>query len=382
MKTILVIEDDPLIRESIQDVLALEGYQTVAASDGLVGLQRATERLPDLILCDVAMPEMNGYEVLQQLRQNSSTRTIPFVFLTARTGRADLRQGMNLGADDYVTKPCSAADLLEAITSQFQKQSTVKKQMEERLNNLRTNIALFLPHEFYTPLNGILGFSELLVQDYATLDRTEIHEIAEAVHVSALRLHHLIQNFLLYSKLELLTHHPEQLQALRSQVVANPVTVIQTVVTQAATQADRTTDLQFERLDAEPAAPLKLAMPEAYLRKLVAEVIDNAFKFSEPRTAVVVKTELQIDQIELLISNHGRGMTATQIASLGAYMQFERQAYEQQGSGLGLIIVKRIVELFDGQLTIQSAPGQSAPGLITTVQITLPLAAATNLRSS
>jgi two-component system, sensor histidine kinase and response regulator len=367
MKTILVIEDDPLIREAIQDVLELEGYRTLAAADGAIGVQQAIETLPDLILCDIAMPEMDGYAVLQQVRHHALTRAIPFVFLTARTNKADQRYGMNLGADDYITKPCTAEDLLGAITSQFKKQSTIKKQMEERLNNLRSNIALSLPHEFYTPLNGILGFSELLVQDYATLDRSEIHEIAEAVHVSALRLHHLIQNFLLYSKLELLTHHPEQLQTLQSQVVPNPEAVIQTVVTQAATQTHRSADLRCE-FRAEPAAVLQLALPEAYLRKLVAEVTDNAFKFSEPNTPVEVKTELRANQMVLLISNYGRGMTAAQIASLGAYMQFDRQAYEQQGFGLGLTIVKRIAELFQGQLNIQSTPGR-----VTTVQITLPL---------
>lgn len=369
MKTILVIEDDPLIRESIQDVLELEGYQILAASNGSMGLQKATEILPDLILCDIAMPEMDGYAVLQQVRQNAVTRAIPFVFLTARTGRADLRYGMNLGADDYVTKPCTAADLLGAITSQFQKQSTVKKQIEDKLNNLRSNIALFLPHEFYTPLNGILGFSELLVQDYATLDRSEIHEIAEAVQASALRLHHLIQNFLLYTKLELLTHHPEQLQALQNQVVSNPTAVIQTIATQAAAQANRSADLSCQFCGAELLS-LKLALPEAYLRKLVAEVIDNAFKFSEPQTPVVVQTQQQAHQIELRVSNQGRGMTAAQIASVGAYMQFDRQAYEQQGSGLGLIIIKRITELFQGQLQIESQPGVE-----TTLRIRLPLTA-------
>ncbi len=356
MKTILVIEDDPFIRESIQDVLELEGYKALTAPNGKVGVQMATEHLPDLILCDVCMPEMDGHGVLETLRCHPVTDTIPFIFLTARTTTADIRQGMNLGADDYVAKPCTANELLSAITSRLERQAIVQTKSEKQLTTLRNNIAQSLPHELYTPLNGILGFSELLWRDAETIDRGEIQEVANAIHVSALRLHRLMQNFLLYTKLELIAHHPEQIEQLQTQITYDAEQMAIMSAEQVAAEAERSEDLHCS----EPAiSSVNLCIAEAHLQKVVEELVDNAFKFSEPGTPVVLQQEQQDQAFCLSVSNQGRGMTADQIASLGAYMQFDRKYYEQQGSGLGLYIVKKISELYGGVFTIQSEPGKT-----------------------
>src|SRR5688572_18958649 len=115
MKRILVIEDAHSLRRDILEMLTFEGYEVAGAEDGLVGVQRARELLPDLIICDIMMPQMDGYGVLETLREEAATASIPFVFLTARTDRVDIRQGMELGADDYLTKPFTAAELLKTV---------------------------------------------------------------------------------------------------------------------------------------------------------------------------------------------------------------------------------------------------------------------------
>lgn len=362
MKTILVIEDERFIRESICDVLELEGYQTLAAANGLVGIELAQTRRPDLILCDVTMPEMDGYEVLSILQKNEATNAIPFVFLTAKTTRADLRRGMNLGADDYLVKPCTAAELLNAINTRFEKQAVVQTKTEEQLKSLRNNIAQFLPHELYTPLNGIIGLSEVLSYEYDTIERSEIQELAESIRTSALRLHHLMQNFLLYTKLELIASSPEQLQLLSTHTARDPNSIIEYAAQQVAQSVDRLNDLQFN-LYTSGKSEISIRITESYLYKIVTELVGNALKFSNLNTSVVIQTFIQNDQFCLAITDQGRGMTAEQIAKLGAYMQFDRQYYEQQGSGLGLIISKRITELNGGKFEINSTPAQ-----FTTVQ--------------
>jgi CheY-like chemotaxis protein len=113
MPTILVIEDDSAIKEAISDILELAGFQVLSADDGLAGVSLAREQRPDLIICDIVMPFLDGYGVLAKLRQYPQTATIPFVFLTARTTQADMRQGMRLGADDYLTKPFSGENSLQ-----------------------------------------------------------------------------------------------------------------------------------------------------------------------------------------------------------------------------------------------------------------------------
>ncbi|MBF2001293.1 MAG: response regulator [Synechococcales cyanobacterium M58_A2018_015] len=354
MKTILVIEDEPAIRESLQDLLELEGYHAIAAANGRSGVELAQRYLPDLILCDVTMPELDGYTVLSMLQQSPATRTIPFIFLTARSATTDQRHGMNLGADDYLAKPCSAAEVLRAIASRFDKQTAIQSQSQRQMQLLRTNIAQSLPHEFYTPLNGILGFSEILYQDSAILDRLEIQELAEGIHTSAVRLYRLIQNFLLYTKLELILTQPAEVAALRQEMTPHPAVLIWESATRMAEQVDRLPDLTLHVPRSLPDTILAIA--PLHFQKLVEELIENAFKFSPVNTPVDVYSHLSQREVVVEIRNRGRGMTPDQIADLGAYMQFDRRLYEQQGLGLGLIIAKRILDLYDGTLHIQSVP--------------------------
>ena len=119
MKKILVIEDEPAMRNNLRDILELENFSPLIAADGREGIATAKRELPDLILCDVMMPEQDGHEVLAALRADATTARIPFVFLTAKGEHADIRTGMNLGADDYLVKPAKVDDLLEAIAARL-----------------------------------------------------------------------------------------------------------------------------------------------------------------------------------------------------------------------------------------------------------------------
>lgn len=119
MKKILVIEDEPEMRRNLLTILKLEKFQPVGAENGRAGLAAVQRDKPDLILCDVMMPELDGHGVLDALRQDKATAAIPFIFLTAKGEKDDLRNGMNLGADDYLTKPVARLDLLEAIQARL-----------------------------------------------------------------------------------------------------------------------------------------------------------------------------------------------------------------------------------------------------------------------
>lgn len=121
MKKILVIEDEPTIRDLIADLLEAEDFISLCAQDGATGLKLAVEEQPDLILCDIMMPEMDGYSVLAALRQNLQTAALPFIFLTAKADKPDVRRGMVLGADDYITKPFGRDELLDAIHARLKK---------------------------------------------------------------------------------------------------------------------------------------------------------------------------------------------------------------------------------------------------------------------
>lgn len=127
MKKILVIEDESQTRGMFLECLEAEGFYTIGAENGRVGVQRAIDQLPDMVICDITMPELDGYGVLTTLRQDPVTAIIPFIFLTAKTTKAELRKGMELGADDYLTKPSTVKELLGAISAQLEKQITLRQ---------------------------------------------------------------------------------------------------------------------------------------------------------------------------------------------------------------------------------------------------------------
>ena len=134
VKKILIIEDDKTVRENLQSLLTEEGYMVFASRDGEKGILAAKKEIPDLIICDIMMPGKDGYAVLKELSDDNDTRGIPFVFLTAKVEKMDIRMGMNLGADDYLFKPFDADDLLKAISSRLKKKEVLKAEFEHPEN--------------------------------------------------------------------------------------------------------------------------------------------------------------------------------------------------------------------------------------------------------
>lgn len=127
MHSLLIIDDHDVIRENIAEILSLAGYKTFSAENGKKGVEKALQEKPDLIICDIMMPELDGYGVLHLLRKNAETEFIPFIFLTAKTERSDFRKGMEMGADDYITKPFDDIELLNAVETRLKKSTILQK---------------------------------------------------------------------------------------------------------------------------------------------------------------------------------------------------------------------------------------------------------------
>ncbi|MGL5061177.1 MAG: hybrid sensor histidine kinase/response regulator [Microcoleus sp.] len=352
MIKILVIEDEEAIRENILELLEAENFAAIGAANGKIGIKLALEQIPNLILCDVMMPEIDGYGVLKTLRSEPIAATIPFIFLTAKADKPDLRLGMELGADDYITKPCSPQELLKAIEIRLERQKTISSHSQQKLDEMRNNISMSLPHELRTPLNAILGFSELILSEYPLLEQDEILEMVGQIQVSGRRLYRLIQNFLLYAELEMAATNPEGLEKMQEGEFNGVKSLLAEKARQQAKQANREADLQLDMAEALVTIDL------IKLTKILDELLDNALKFSPEGTPVVVSTEVENDFFILSVKDRGRGMSADRIAQLQAYQQFDRKIYQQAGLGLGLAIVKRIAQLYGGELRIESSPNQ------------------------
>ncbi|MEB3159941.1 MAG: response regulator, partial [Synechocystis sp.] len=138
MEKILVIEDEPGVRENLAEILELAQYEVFVAADGIEGIELARHHRPDLIICDVMMPKMDGFEVLETLQADPDLATIPLIFLTAMADLQNLREGMDLGADDYLTKPFELDELLISISSRLRKRHQLNQQIEKEKNHVKS----------------------------------------------------------------------------------------------------------------------------------------------------------------------------------------------------------------------------------------------------
>jgi signal transduction histidine kinase len=361
MTKILVIDDETMLREAIVLGLRAENFEVFEAEDGISGMQLARSIHPDLIVSDINMRGMDGYDTLAALRTDKTTANIPFVLMTGRADLKGMRLGMSLGADDYLPKPFRLNELVDVVRTRLGKQQAIRQEAENRLSELRSNISMMLPHELLTPLTGIIGMAEMIVNEADTLSPTELREFGNDIKLSGMRLHRLIMNFLVYAQIEMMTLQPERVRLLR-EVKSIPVGgTVENAARRKTQDIGRAADLQLDLQGGE------VAMSESNLAKIVEELVDNACKFSSVGKPVVVRTLTDGSWTEINVTDQGRGMKPEHVANIGAYVQFERRIHEQQGSGLGLAIVSRLAELHGGQLTITSQPDMG-----TTVTVHLP----------
>jgi DNA-binding NarL/FixJ family response regulator len=156
MQSILLIEDHPPMRRTLATALEMEGFTVLTAENGRIGIESAKAELPDLIICDVMMPEVDGHGVLKELRAHRPTATTPFIFLTAKGEKPDIRAGMNLGADVYLTKPVVRADLLAAIRARFERETARERELDAKVAEARR----FSPNfDSPSPLEENLGLT-------------------------------------------------------------------------------------------------------------------------------------------------------------------------------------------------------------------------------
>lgn len=360
-KRILVVEDEPQIREDIVTALELSDYIAISANNGKIAYSLAKQYLPDLVISDIMMPEMDGYQLLSALQKDAETSSIPFLFLSAKSQLSEIREGMRLGADDYIAKPFDINDLLSTVKVRLSKNEKIESHFKQKIEDLRQSIRYSLPHELRTPLNVILGFSDFLRQNLDNSDKEEIKEILEHISGSAKRLNGVMEKYLFYANLEILAANQDEVLRLRENILYSVKAQITELLEAKLFNCKRKNDFKIELEDAD------VFITSEHLGKLFEELVDNAIKYSDPGTRITVISKKNGNNYKIAITDHGRGLSSEQIQNCGEYVQFERRIYEQQGAGLGLAIVKKIIELHNGNFSINSELG-----IFTTVTLTLP----------
>ena len=361
MPKILIVEDDTDVRNNLYDLLEAENFIVKTANNGLEAIEVLKDYLPDLVICDVMMPGMSGHEFLAEISKNVIYASIPFIFLTAKADPMDHREGMNLGADDYLTKPFTRENILTSINTRLGKTNKIEQKYEEQFDDLRNNIAVSLPHELRTPLTGIMGFSEYLLDNLETTSQEEFREYLTYIYDSGKRLNRLVENYIAFTELKLKQLNKDNGMKL----ITKQISVLENLV-----QISQNTAFEYERgddLDLQ-IEDIEIRISEKDFEKICSEIIDNAFRFSKPGQKVHLSAKKKGDKLEIIIRDHGIGIDQVNLQRLGGFVQIARNKNEQQGAGLGLTIARQLISLLGGTFSIESKEKFG-----TTVTISIPL---------
>lgn len=253
----------------------------------------------------------------------------------------------------------------QMVASRTMKLAQSKVQLGEKIESLKSDLTMTMPHEVRTPINQILGFSDYLIKIFKNKeikDSEDYLEIVTDIHSSADRLKRLFENYLFYARLSMISTNMFEIQNLKKDITPSVQPVIYDRIMMNIKGAGRQDDIKLELADSP------VSMSEEYVNKIVEEIIENCYKYSDPGTGIEVFSFVKDKNYILTFIDHGRGMTTEQILSIDAYVQFDRRSHEQQGSGLGLSIVQRILDLHDGEFAVESDPGN-----YTRVMIKLPI---------
>lgn len=242
--------------------------------------------------------------------------------------------------------------------------SESRKDLFERFESFRSSISMSIPHEVRTPLNHILGFSDYLLSSTGDISSEDNKEIISDIRDAGRNLHHLFEHYIFYNRLNMAASNIEELQKLQSQVVYSSKAFLESMLVSETLITDRKADLLVD-LDDAP-----VAISDDHLKKIVEELLSNAEKYSEPGTAIKITSQPIGDSLVITVEDSGRGMTKEQSNHIEAFVQFDRDTYEQQGLGLGMAIVTRIIDIYNGSIKVKS---QLNTGTAVTVELPLAL---------
>jgi two-component system sensor histidine kinase/response regulator len=345
MSRVLIIDDSEEICGVIADVLSGQGHEVSSAAEGTAGLAQALTTHPDLILCDIMMPGMSGYEVLSALRREPSTAVTPVILLTGMGGPEAVRAGMNSGADDYLVKPVLPADLIAAVATRLERSATMRREAESSLRELRDALGRsLLPDRFLTPLTVVMGLASLLEE--GAIQGEDTKEVGRGILEAGQTLQELIERFLAYAELQAPT--PVARLGLQAEKA------FETAREEAKYRA-----LRVRRLDDLHVSGMPTHVPMAleHWRLLIRELVDNAFKFSRAGSQIALDLTTSNGEPTLTVRDHGQGLRADSLEDLAHRGRLLRHP-EQADLGLGLRVVRRLLQVYGGTLSFETVAGE------------------------
>ncbi|NUM81426.1 hybrid sensor histidine kinase/response regulator [bacterium] len=353
---ILVVEDDFQNRQLINIYLSRSGYDTILAINGRDALDKLKTFTPDIIVSDISMPHMNGFELYDQVKNIPQLRSIPFIFLTAHSDIEKRRYGKEIGSDDYLTKPIEREDLIASIKGKLKRvheiRSTTEAQMLQQVDELKRNILSVITHEVNTPLFIIKMTANLLLDDTLQFNPNELQELLLRIKRSGERLDSLLKDFLVSARIAMG-------EAKKEFDEAKQETDINFIVTHLQHKFRKVTDANNLTLESDFASNLPVLLLHVdQMADVVERLFHNAVKFNRENGAIGMRTKYAEGKVIFEIEDSGIGIPAKEIEKIfDKFYQVNRAEMEQQGAGLGLTIARDIARINGGDIVVESKEG-------------------------
>lgn len=369
-KKICIVSNNPKILNKAEKCLKEIGYSTKTFNSFIQISNTIKSQKFDLLIFDLSAAQNLAGEYIHELKSISLNQSLPVIAISDTVSEIERIINQEQCIVDFILKPFHSSLLIAHVRSLFSRVAFIESNFENELNKIRQNISSIIPHEFRTSISGILGFSNLLINGIKAIENgnlsklKELSEMAQAIRLSGEHLNRITENFLLYSQLNSAILGSERFNIKENAMQMSSIEVITDVISSVQ---NRILEQNFKvSLDIEEGV---LNIDYIHFFKIIYELLDNSIKFSKPSSKIIIKGRNYEKFYNISISDEGRGMDKSQIEQIGAYKQFDRNIYEQQGAGLGLAIVSQIIEIYDGTLNIQSAKGKGC-----TVHLAIPIA--------
>lgn len=346
---ILIVDDTPQNIQVLGNILYDKGYNISISSSGVQALQSVKTKAPDLILLDIQMPGMDGFEVCKTLKANDETKEIPVIFLTAATELEKVLHGFEIGAVDYITKPFNVPELLARVATHVELKLSKEKLVE--VNRAKDKFFSIIAHDLKNPANAFKYLLQQTINNYSNFSSNEIYENLVELHEASGNLYSLLENLLLWSKSQrgILTFNPEKI---------NLKSVINKKITNCTPAAKNKKIIIKSSISND----LNVFADIMMLNTVLINLLSNAIKFTDNNGEIKVEAKTKDKFIEISIRDNGVGINKTDINKLFAIDSnvLTMGTNKEEGSGLGLILCKEFIVQNGGSIKVESEEGKGS----------------------
>lgn len=357
---VLIIDDNPKNIQAVGNHLKAIGIDIAIATNGKKGLDIAKSRMPDLILLDIMMPDMGGYQVCEILKEDTATEKIPVIFLTAKVNKEDILQGFNLGAVDYIQKPFNAAELIARVKTHL-KLKLYRDRIEEvnkklkQADSEKNEILSIAAHDLKNPIYSISMLAKV-IRDETDLERAEIEEFSHDIITTSDRMLELIKNLLDLNAIE----------QGKAKIIPEDFKVAELICSMSDIYRERAAEKNIRLNVVNNTEDIVLRADRSATLQVIDNLVSNAIKFSPHDRNIYINIRDAGEFGIIEVKDEGPGLTEEDKKKL--FGKFERLSAQPTGNenstGLGLSIVKKYIDSMNGKISCESSPGKGAAFIV------------------